>query len=139
MAREAQVAVLLLNPILNPEPSPPSTPPPQVARERGRQETTGYEPFERERERGKHTLGGRRGGARRPRPLRLSSTLSLKPVIATTIFLSEPYIYYHKDAPQGNRWTHLKVQINRHTSGIDKKKWAHLGAVGWWTAGRREL
>ena len=50
MAWEARLAALLLNPILNPEPSPPSTPPPQVTRERGRRETTGYEPFERERE-----------------------------------------------------------------------------------------
>ena len=34
MAREAELAALLLNPILNLEPSPPSTPSPQATRER---------------------------------------------------------------------------------------------------------
>jgi hypothetical protein len=34
MAREAQLVALLLNPLLNHEPSPPSTPSPQATRER---------------------------------------------------------------------------------------------------------
>ena len=107
MAREAQLVALLLNPLLNHEPSPPSTPSPHATRERrgcfrrkGARalETHMDMPISPYSERDKVTaviLYGvvypERGGARRPRPPQLSPTLSLNPVIATTKRFSEPY------------------------------------------------